>query len=398
MVFKQAVVLAAGEGERLRPFTASKPKVMIRVANKPILQYVVEALERNGIRRILFVVGYKKEKIMDYFGDGADFGVEIDYVFQEHLLGTGDALKQAEAKTDERFLVLSGDNVIRPDTLSDSDLLEMTEEDGNAILIKAHKDISKCGVVTLKAGMVEDIIEKPRGDISNLVNTGIYAFGKGIFEVMEAELTSALKTMILHGSSIKACETRGVWLDAVYPWNILRLNEIVLRANPTELEGKIERGVSIDGKVAIGKNSVIRANSYVKGPVIIGENCDIGPNACIFPSTSIGNDTAIGAFTEIRNSVLMDSVKIGSFSSIHDSIFDTGSYAEGGFIARSEEADIEIGGEYHIHRVKIGAMVGEYCEIGSNIIAHPGTIIGNRAKIKSMKELSGKIPDGSWVV
>ena len=174
------------------------------------------------------------------------------------------------------------------------------------------------------------------------------------------------------------------------------MNEIVLRANPTEMEGKIERGVSIDGKVTIGKNSVIRANSYVKGPVIIGENCDIGPNACIFPSTSIANDTVIGAFTEIRNSVLMDGVKIGSFSSIHDSIFDTGSYVEGGFIARSEEADIEIGGEHHV--VKIGALVGEYCEMGSNIIAHPGTIIGNRAKIKSMKELSGKIPDGCWVV
>ncbi len=396
MGFKQAVVLAAGEGERLRPFTTSKPKVMIKVANKPILQYVVEALERTGIRRILFVVGYKKEKIMDYFGDGEDFGVEIEYVFQKHLLGTGDALKQAENKTDERFLVLSGDNVIQADTIS-GELLEMCgEEDGNAILIKAHKDVSKYGVVILMNEMVEDIIEKPSEEISNLVNTGIYAFKKEIFGFMEAELTSALRSMIRRGSRIKACETQGAWLDAVYPWDILRLNEIVLRENPAKVEGKIERGVTIDGRVSIGKNSVIRANSYVKGPVIIGKNCEIGPNACIFPSTSIENDVAIDAFTEIRNSVLMDGVKIGSFSSIHDSIFDTGSFAEGGFIARSEEADIEIGGEHHL--VKVGAMVGEYCEMGSNVIAHPGTIIGNRCRIKSMKELSGKIPDGSWVV
>jgi UDP-N-acetylglucosamine diphosphorylase/glucosamine-1-phosphate N-acetyltransferase len=396
MVFKQAVVLAAGEGERLRPFTASKPKVMIRVANKPILQYVVEALELNGIRRILFVVGYKKEKIMDYFCDGADFDVEIDYVVQEHLLGTGDALKQTENKTDERFLVLSGDNVILPETLSDSELLSLTEEDGNAILIKAHKDVSKFGVVTIKDGMVEDIIDNPSEEISNLVNTGIYVFKKEIFEFLEAELTSTLRSMIIQGRRIKACETHEAWLDAVYPWNILSLNEIVLRKNPAEVEGKIERGVTIDAQVSIGKNSVIRANSYVKGPVIIGENCEIGPNACIFPSTSIGDDATIGAFTEIKNSVLMDGVKIGSFSSIHDSIFDTGSYAEGGFIARSEKADIEIGGEHHV--VKIGALVGEYCEMGSNVIAHSGTAIGNRAKIKSMKVLSGKIPDGSLVV
>ncbi len=397
MGFKQAVVLAAGEGERLRPFTASKPKVMIRVANKPILQYVVEALERNGIRRILFVVGYKKEKIMDYFGDGKDFGVEIDYVFQKHLLGTGDAVKQAENKTDDRFLVLSGDNVIQADTISDSELLAMNgEEDGNAILIKAHKDVSKYGVVIVKNGMVEDIIEKPGEEISKLVNTGIYAFKKEIFEFMEAELTSALRSMIRQGERIKACETYGAWLDAVYPWDILRLNEIVLKENPAKVEGKIERGVTIDGKVSIGKNSVIRANSYVKGPVIIGENCEIGPNACIFSSTSIGNDAAIGAFTEIRDSVLMNGVKIGSFSSIQDSIFDTGSFAEGGFIARSEETEIEIGGEHRL--VKIGAMVGEHCEIGNTVIAHSGTIIGNRCRIKSMKELSGKMPDGSRVV
>ncbi|MCW3140952.1 MAG: sugar phosphate nucleotidyltransferase [Methanophagales archaeon] len=395
MAFKQAVVLAAGEGERLRPFTASKPKVMIKVANKPVLQYVVEALERNGIRRIILVVGYKKEKIMDYFEDGKALGVKIEYVVQKHLLGTGDALKQAENKTDARFLVLPGDNVIEADTISDSGLLDI-EQNGNAILIKAHKDVSKYGVVTVKNGMVVDIIEKPSKEISNLVNTGIYAFEKGIFGFIDGELTSGLRSMIRAVNRIKACETHGAWLDAVYPWDILSLNAIVLRENPAKLEGKIERGVTIDKRVSIGKDSVIRGNSYVKGPVIIGENCEIGPNACVFPSTSIGNNVTIGAFTEIKNSVLTDGVKIGSFSSIQDSIFDSGTYAEGGLIARSEEADIEIGGEYH--RVKVGTMVGEYCEIGSNVIAYPGTIIGNRCRIKSMKELRGKIPDGSWVV
>ncbi|MGB7533161.1 MAG: bifunctional sugar-1-phosphate nucleotidylyltransferase/acetyltransferase [Halobacteriota archaeon] len=397
MAFRQAVVLAAGEGERLRPFTASKPKVMIKIANKPILQYVVEALERNGIRRILFVVGYKKERIMDYFEDGKELGVEIDYVVQKHLLGTGDALKQAEGKTDDRFLVLSGDNVIEADTISDSELLNAGENE-TAILIKPQQqDVSKHGVVTVENGMVTDIIEKPSEEISNLVNTGIYAFHDlDIFEFIDRELTSGLRSMIQQGKPVKACETHGAWLDAVYPWDILGLNDIVLKANPAKIEGEIERSVTIEGHVSVGKKSVIRANSYVKGPVIIGENCEIGPNACIFPSTSIGNDVTIGAFTEIKNSVLSDMVKIGSFSAIQNSIFDVGSYAEGGFIARSEDADIQIGGEYH--RVKVGAMVGENCEMGSNVIAYSGTIIGNRCKIKSMKELNGKIPDGSWVV
>ena len=395
MKIKQAVVLAAGEGERLRPFTASKPKVMIKVANKPVLQYVVEALASNGIRRIIFVVGYKKEKIMDYFADGTHFGVEIKYVVQEHLLGTGNALRHASEKVDAnaRFLVLPGDNVIDAATIA-----ELLAADENAILIKAHDDVSRYGVVVLEDTQVRDIVEKPKpeAEISNLVNTGIYAFDSTIFDFIEDELPAGLMKMIHAGYQVKAYETHGAWLDAVYPWDILRLNDIVLKSTGSKIEGKVERGVTIRGKVSVGKNTVIRANSYLKGPVLIGENCDIGPNVCIFPSTSIGNDVEIGAFTELRNSVLMDMVNIGSFCSIHDSIFDTGSHLEGGFVARSGEGDIEIGGEHH--RVKVGAMVGEYCEIGSNVIATAGTIIGNHVAIKSMKELSGRIPDGSLVV
>ncbi len=391
MKFEQAVVLAAGEGERLRPFTTSKPKVMIKVANKPILQYVVEALVNNGIRRMIFVVGYKKEKIMDYFGDGSKFGVQIEYVVQEHLLGTGDALRHTEDKVDRQFLVLSGDNVI--DTATIAKLLTVDE---NAMLIKRHEDVSRYGVVMLDGDYVTDIVEKPEENISNLINTGIYALERTIFDFIEDELPASLKKMIRAGYPVRAYETQGAWLDAVYPWDILRLNDIVLKGSVSKIQGKIERGVTISGNVSVGENTVIRANSYLKGPVIIGDNCEIGPNVCIFPSTSIGDDVRIEAFSELRNSVLMDMVNIGSFCTIHDSILDTGTQVKGGLVARSEESTIEIGSEHH--RLKVGTMVGEYCELGNNIIATAGTIIGNRTSIRSMKELRGRIPDGSLVM
>ncbi len=390
-MFNQAVVLAAGEGERLRPFTASKPKVMIRVANKPVLQYVVEALANNGIRRLIFVVGYKKEKIMDYFGDGSKFGVEIEYVVQEHLLGTGDALRCAEDMVDHRFLVLSGDNVIDAATIA-----KLLTADENAILIKPHDDVSRYGVVMLDGDYVRDIVEKPGEEISNLINTGIYAFDRTIFDFLEDELPVSLMKMVRAGYPVRAYETHDAWLDAVYPWDILRLNDIVLKTGMSRIQGKVERGVTITGSVSVGENTVIRANSYLKGPVLIGDNCEIGPNVCIYPSTSIGNDVRIEAFTELRNSVIMDMVSIGSFCSIHDSIFDTGTEVKGGLVARSEESTIEIGGEHH--KLKSGMMVGEYCELGNNIIATAGTIIGNRVTIKSLKELRGRIPDGSLVV
>jgi len=107
-MIKQAIILAAGEGQRLRPFTAAKPKVMLPVANKPILEYVVRALAGNNIRDIVLVVGYRKDKVMSYFGDGHDFGVRIRYVEQRQQLGTAHALRQAEDLAAEEFLVISG--------------------------------------------------------------------------------------------------------------------------------------------------------------------------------------------------------------------------------------------------------------------------------------------------
>jgi len=100
---KQAVILAAGEGQRLRPFTVHRPKAMLSIADKPILQYVVESLANNGIRDIVVVVGYRKEQVYDYFGAGERLGIEITYVTQEDQLGTAHALEQAKDAVGKSF-------------------------------------------------------------------------------------------------------------------------------------------------------------------------------------------------------------------------------------------------------------------------------------------------------
>ena len=128
---KQAVVLAAGKGERLYPLTSSRPKVMLPIGNKPILQYVVEALKANDIEEIIIVVGYFREQIQDYFGSGERFGLRIRYAHQEHQLGTGHALLCAEKLTQDKFLVLPGDNVIDAITLR-----EIVNSTQDTILVK----------------------------------------------------------------------------------------------------------------------------------------------------------------------------------------------------------------------------------------------------------------------
>ena len=117
-MMRQAIILAAGEGQRLRPFTVQRPKSMLTIADKPILQYVIEALAANGIRDIVLVAGYKKEQVFDYFGSGEQFGVQITYVTQDTQVGTAHALSMAEEAARDEFLVLAGDNLISAETLA----------------------------------------------------------------------------------------------------------------------------------------------------------------------------------------------------------------------------------------------------------------------------------------
>ena len=390
---KQAVILAAGEGQRLRPFTVTKPKVMLSIADKPILQYVVESLAQNGIRNIVIVVGYRREQIFDYMGAGERFGVDIVYITQKGQLGTAHALAQAKNAVDDEFLILPGDNLIGADTIA-----QFVTIRPNTILVKTVDDTARYGVVAIEDGIVREIVEKPREARGNIINTGIYAFTTEIFNFVDTglDIPDVLNSMLAQGYIISALETAGTWLDVVYPWDILSLNDAVLHQLPTNLGGTIEAGATIKGRVSVGKDTVIRSNSYIVGPVVIGGNCDIGPNTCILPSTSIGDNVVISPFSEIENSVIGDDVSIGPGSIIQDSVIDEGCVIKGHFTACSGEAEVRINDEYHL--VNVGAMLGVGCNLGNSVVAQPGVILGNYSQIQTIKLISGKLPDRSLVL
>ena len=390
---KQAVILAAGEGQRLRPFTVTKPKVMLSIAGKPILQYVIESLAQNGIRNIVLVAGYRKEQVFDYLGSGEQFGVDITYINQERQLGTAHALAQAKAATEKEFLVLPGDNLIDVDTIA-----QFVAIKPEAMLVRRVDNPVRYGVVTIEQGVVKDIIEKPKEAKGNIINTGIYAFTTEIFNFIEARLDipDVLNNMIAQGYPINAKEMDGTRLDVVYPWDILSLNDAVLRQIPAKLGGNIEAGVSLKGEVSVGKDTLIRSGSYIAGPVVIGDSCDIGPNVCILPTTSIGNNVVISSFSEIKNSVIGDDVDIGSGCIIQDSVIDKGCVIKGHFSACSSQAEVKIDDEHY--QVNVGAMLGGGCSLGSGVVAQPGVIVGNYSQVQAMKLISGRLPDRSLVV
>lgn len=388
----QAIILAAGEGQRLRPLTSLRPKVMLPIANKPILLYITEALAQAGVRSIVMVVGYRRDEIQDYFGSGKKFGVNIKYVIQKTQIGTADALKQAKDMANHNFLVLPGDNIIETETI-----VPLLTAPINTIVVKSQENVSQYGVVIVKRGKVTNIVEKPEVKISYLVNTGIYALSPDIFPFLEQEtdLPRAIQGMIDQGYNFTALETEATWLDAIYPWDILRLNEVILSKLPTSTGGTIENGVTIKGKISIGKGTLVRANSYLVGPIVIGDNCEIGPNACILPSTSIGDNVVISPFCQIKNSVIGNQVAIGSSSNIQDSVIAPGCTLGNGLITRSRETTVVVDEERH--RVKLGALFGDGCELDDNIIIQPGISLGASTRIRAMKIINENIPEGSLV-
>ena len=389
----KAVILAAGEGQRLRPFTATKPKVMIKVGNKPILEYVVEALKGAGIREIVMVVGYKKERVIDYFGNGGKFGVKIEYVTQKQQLGTAHALKQARDLVEGKFLVLPGDNII------DSEILEdVLSHDSFSVVYKVVEEPTKYGVLEVEDGRVRRIIEKPREEVSYLASTGIYLLDERVFEYIgdERDLTNVVNRMIESRIDFFAAESKGLWLDVVYPWDILRVNDLALKHRGKRIAGKVESGVTIVGDVVVGKGSIIRSGTYIRGPVVIGENCEIGANSVILPSTSIGDNTKVEEFCRIENCVIGESVVIGAGSYIKDSVIDYGTIFEPKVVTISEKAEVKVDGE--LHEIKSGAFVGEGCRIGAGSVLRGGAVVGNRCKVAPLKVICGRLEDEAMVL
>jgi glucose-1-phosphate thymidylyltransferase len=389
---KQAVILAAGEGQRLRPFTLTRPKAMLAIADKPILQFVVESLVTAGIRDIICVVGYRKEQVYDYMGSGEQFGAEITYVTQETQLGTAHALARVREIAADEFLVLPGDNLIEAGTIAD-----FIQVKPPAVLVKRVSDPVRYGVVNIEGDEIKGILEKPKEAESNLVNTGIYTFTREIFPFIDdvLDIPDVLNNMVAAGDTIRAFETEGTWLDIVYPWDIISLNNAILKNIEVDLDGTIEAGVSLKGNVMVGEGTIIRSGSSIYGPVVIGSGCDIGPHVCVMPATSIGDNVVISSFTEVKNSVIGNDVNIGTGSIISDSVIGKGCILKGRFTAVGGQSEVRINDESPA--IDVGVIMGEDCKVGSNVTAQPGAIIGNYSEIQMSKIISGKLPDRSLV-
>jgi UDP-N-acetylglucosamine diphosphorylase / glucose-1-phosphate thymidylyltransferase / UDP-N-acetylgalactosamine diphosphorylase / glucosamine-1-phosphate N-acetyltransferase / galactosamine-1-phosphate N-acetyltransferase len=346
------------------------------------------------------VVGYKREKIMDYFQDGHKWGVNIVYVEQFQQLGTAHALRQVSHMINDRFLVINGDTII--DSSAIKEIIRVGSGEA-AILTVTVARAHQYGVVKTQNHMVQAILEKPKDEeASNVVNAGVYSFSPIIFNYLESmeisergeyEITDALRMMLKEGYSIKSVHSNATWLDALYLWNLLDMNIATLARTKADVRGKVEEGAHIIGPVSIGENSVIMSGSYVVGPAAIGDNCDIGPNTVILPSTSIGSNCTVEPFTRVSNSILMSNVKVSSFSYIANSIIGEGVSTGPSLVAECRDTRVAV--DNVLMKANIGAIIGDNTEVHGRVLVKPGKIIGVRCRIGSGAMVSENVPDNS---
>lgn len=411
----KAIILSAGEGSRMRPLTLTKPKTMLPVAGKPIIQYNIESLRDNGIIDILLIVRYKEEMVRNYFGDGSDFGVNIFYKTQKDFLGTANAISYGEDFIDDSIIVLNGDIILDDEIIHEIIKKYNYLTPDTLMLLTEVEDPSAFGVVEIENGNIKSIVEKPKREEapSNLVNAGIYIFNKDIFDKIrkteisergEYEITDSVSLQIKDNKTVIGHKTSKDWIDVGRPWELIEVNEDLIGKLKTEIKGTIEDGAFIHGEVFLDEGSVIKAGVYIEGNVYIGKNCDIGPNSYIRGNTYFGDNVHVGNAVEIKNSIIMENTNVSHLSYVGDSVIGSNcNIAAGTNIAnlRFDNATIKTkikNQKIDSGRRKLGAIIGDSVKTGINSSFSPGVKVGHNSTIGSGVLLYEDLPSDTRVL
>jgi len=344
----KAVVMAGGEGTRLRPLTSNQPKPMVPIVGKPCMEHIVELLRRHGFTEIIVTVAFLPQAIRSHFGSGESLGVEIEYSVEESPLGTAGSVKLACRETDEPLLVISGD------ALCDIDLRKLVEfhearDAAVTIGLKSVDNPLEFGiVVTDEDGRVERFLEKPSwGQVfSDTINTGIYVIDPEVLRHVPAgqpyDFSKQLFPLLLEmGRPLYGYVCEGYWQDI---GNLDQYRQANFDALDESVEVEIP-GIRLRGNVWVGEGVDIDDLETVEGPVFIGNYCRISPGA------------SLGAY-----SVLSSSVTMREGARVTRSVIDTATY-----IGRSALVE--------------GAIVGRRCDIRGHVRVHEGAAVGDEVTI-----------------
>ena len=381
----KAVVLAAGEGRRLEPLTNRRPKPMLPIAGKPLLEYVLESVVNAGIDEVVFVVGYARDRIQTHFGDGDDWGVDVEYVVQEKQLGTAHAVAQAEDAVGDAFVVLNGDRIIEPSAVTS--VAERLERDGGPVMtVTRSSDPGAYGVVELDGDRVVDIEEKPRDAASELINAGVYGFERSVFDAIsetppdeagERGIPDTLAGVVADGG-VAAVRYDGLWEDVSHLWDVTRVTGHVLDRDGSTRDGDVDETASVADPVHVGAGTSVDANATLRRGCSLGENVSVGANAVLSNAVVLA-DAVVEDGAVVRDAVVAENAHVGANATI-----------VGG------ETDVLVDGDLY-EDVRFGAVVGDNATVGGGTTVAAGTVLGDGSTVEAGCTVSGRVPSDTEV-
>ncbi|URZ05220.1 sugar phosphate nucleotidyltransferase [Clostridium felsineum] len=370
----KAIVMAGGQGKRLRPLTCNLPKPMMPIGEKPVLLYIIELLKKHGIKEIGITLQYLSDEIMNYFEDGKKFGVSINYFIEESPLGTAGSVRNAEEFLDETFIVISGD------ALTNIDLTKLLEshKSKNAMVTIALKKVDiplEYGVaITDEEGRISNFIEKPGwGEIfSDKANTGIYVMEPKIFSFYNKEKEAdfsedVFPNLLKSGQKIYGYIEDGYWRDIGNIEQFVKCNfDIFNKTYKFQIKAAEARN-----DVWLGKDVTISPGAKIIPPVYIGDNSEIRFGAEVGPFAIISRNNIISEGANIKRSIIFENCYIGNNSEVRGSVIGN---------------NVQLGrGVWTFEECVIGAgsMIGERSVIKAGVKIWTDKVIGSKSIVKT---------------
>ncbi|HYB92841.1 MAG TPA: sugar phosphate nucleotidyltransferase, partial [archaeon] len=351
----KAVIMAGGEGTRLRPLTTTRPKPMVPVVNRPILEHVINLLKENGIDEVVITLQYIPEAVKNYFSDGSQLGMKITYSVEEKPLGTAGSVKKVEKNFKDIFLVISGD-IITDIKLKDA--VKFHKKHGAAatiVLTRVLNPIEYGIVITDNDGKIEKFLEKPSwGEVfSDTINAGIYILEPEVLKYIKPDEPfdfgkQLFPLLLKEKEPLYGYVAEGYWCDIGNP-------QQYAEANRDALSGKLRvkiPGKQIGDKVWIGEKTALEKGVEISGPVLIGDNCRIRTGARISESI-IGNNTTVDTNTSVKRSVVWHNNFISSSADLAGCII-------------CERCEVKSGAT-----ILENTIVGDDCSIGQGSVIRP---------------------------
>lgn len=378
----QVVILAAGEGKRMRPLTASTPKPMLPVADRPLVAHTADVAVEAGATELIFVVGYEADAVREYFGEEYR-GAPVEFAVQDDQLGTADAVRCARSHLEGQFAVLNGDN------LYDQASISVLFDSGPSIGAFRVDDPSAYGVLSTEQGRVTAIIEKPDEPPTDLANAGAYVFPAEASEWLDVEQSQRGEYEITDvvGQALDAASVTAVevdrWLDVGRPWELLAANEWKLAELDRQIDGDVRGDATLSGRVVVESGATIEPGVVVEGPALIRSGAEVGPNAYIRGATLVGENAHVGHGVEVKNSVIGRNSAVPHVSYVGDSVLgDEVNLGAGTQVANLRHDGNPVhqtvkGERVSTGRRKYGVVAGDGVKTGINTSINPGVTLSS---------------------